>query len=125
MQLAQNATAAPAGNPLALMGVVGALLGVVVLLTVVILFVRRRMLGPEQEGDAAVGLLEQLRRMHQRGELSDEEFQATKARLAGGIKGVGTAREAGKGRSQVTPARPRKASTPRPRPDGNSQGRTP
>ncbi len=116
--LAQSSPAGaakPAGNPLALMGVVGAMIGVVMVLTVVIMVVRRRMLAPADTTADAVGLIDQLRRMRENGQLSEAEYAAAKARLARGARGrADDALLSQRGSGEPQPAR---ASTPvRPRP---------
>ena len=65
---------------------VGVLVAVVMVLTVAVLWIRRKMLAPEDEGVSAVGVLEQLRRARDQGRISAEEYEVARARLSPGIK---------------------------------------
>lgn len=60
---------------------VGASIAVVVLATLCILAYRRRILGPSQS-EIQTGLLDELREMRNRGDITEEEFNATKRAMA-------------------------------------------
>ncbi|MBX3376847.1 MAG: SHOCT domain-containing protein [Phycisphaeraceae bacterium] len=85
---------------------VGAAIGCIVLATLVILWYRRKVLGP-QGLDENVSLLDELRAMKARGEISEEEYDATRHAMA--------SRAAGKPR---TPAGPRGVGADRVAPPG-------
>jgi len=85
---------------------VGAAIGCIVLATLVILWYRRRILGPADSNEHA-SLLDELRAMRAKGEISEEEFAATKHAMA--------TRAAGKPR---TPAAPRTSTPERVAPPG-------
>lgn len=74
---------------------VGAAIACIIVATLVILWYRRRILGPAGSSENA-SLLDELREMKAKGEISEEEFAATKHAMA--------ARAAGQPR---TPAAPR------------------
>lgn len=99
---------------------IAVLLAVVVGASIVLLVVRRRLLG-EQSEDAGLGItLEDLRRMHARGELTDDEFAAAKRVVIG--EAGGEADAAGPGTNPVTGARRARpgfdlTGTPLPRPE--------
>ena len=57
---------------------------------VVILIVRRRVLGPGESGRDDVGLMEGLRRAKQAGELSEEEFDQVRRRMAMRLRDAGS-----------------------------------
>lgn len=73
---------------------VGIAIGAVVVATLAIVWYRRRILGPTQV-DHQGGLLDELRQMRNRGEISEEEFNATKRAMA--------ERAAGKPRTRTKP----------------------
>lgn len=64
---------------------VGVLMGVVIVASVVILAVRQRFLGPETSGVDQRGFLDELRAMRDRGELSEEEFDAARRKMVAAI----------------------------------------
>ncbi|MFN0010612.1 MAG: hypothetical protein ACKVS8_03100 [Phycisphaerales bacterium] len=82
------------------------LVGVVMLLSAVIMVLRRKMLSGEDAAVGHAGLLSQLRAMHDEGRLSDEEFAAAKARLARAT-GAGMKSAATKGTGATGPNAPR------------------
>jgi len=67
---------------------VGALLVLVVVLGMVIVLVRRRTLGETGER-AEGGMLDELRRMRDRGDLSSEEYDKARASMVARLKGAG------------------------------------
>jgi len=70
---------------------IGAFVVLLVIGAVVLTAVRRRLLG-ERERDAGAGLsLHDLREMHARGDLSDEEFARAKAAVLGSAGGAAPA----------------------------------
>ncbi len=73
---------------------IGVCLGVVTLASLAVLWYRRRVLGSAGM-DVHAGLLDELRAMKNRGEISEEEFNATKHAMA--------ARAAGSNRTRTKP----------------------
>ncbi|MGD9688705.1 MAG: hypothetical protein AB7K52_02910 [Phycisphaerales bacterium] len=76
---------------------VGTLIAAVVVLTAVVLLVRRRFLSSRADPSSQAGLMEELRRMKLAGLMSDEEFNRIRSRLASKI-------QAESARKQDTPA---------------------
>jgi hypothetical protein len=73
---------APGGGPSTSVDVliwVGALIVAVLLLGIVILLLRKRLF--VKDGEDATGMLDQLRAMHKRGEMSTEEYDAARKAL--------------------------------------------
>ena len=66
---------------------VGILIGLVMVATVVILLLRRRYVEQEPAAPGAGGLLDQLRGMRDRGEISEAEFERTKRAIVAGASG--------------------------------------
>lgn len=66
---------------------IGLLIGAIVVLSVVLLALRRRMLASERDQEA-IGLFEEIRRLHAAGELTDEEFQQARSRMIARAKGT-------------------------------------
>jgi hypothetical protein len=66
---------------------VGCLIAAVAVGAIFVAWARRQFLaGKEGSAGAAVGVMETLRAMHRRGELSDEEMADAKAKLGAGIR---------------------------------------
>ena len=66
---------------------VGSLIVAVVVLSAVVLMVRRKLLTADRvEASAPAGLLESLRRMKAEGRLSEAEFEAARAKLGAGLR---------------------------------------
>lgn len=65
---------------------IGLMIGAIVLLSIVLLALRRRMLasGRDQE---AMGLFEEIRRLHASGELTDDEYEQARQRMIARVKG--------------------------------------
>ncbi len=61
---------------------VGAMIGVVILLTVLLVWVRRTYLASQQPTSNAAGLMEHLRALHARGEITNGEFESIRTRMA-------------------------------------------
>lgn len=72
--LAQSARSSPSQ----IFFVVGLLIGAAVVLGLVILLVRRKMLGRESAGAEQAGLMDQLRHLRDSGEITPEEFDAAR-----------------------------------------------
>ena len=84
---------------------IGVMMGALALVTIAILAFRTRVLGKDSGGDQG-GMLDDLRAMRDRGEISPEEFDAAKAAM---ISRLAPARVSG-----ATPPKPAPASKPRP-----------
>lgn len=84
---------------------IGVMMGALALVTIAILAFRARVLGKDSGGDQA-GMLDDLRAMRDRGEITPEEFDAAKAAM---IARLAPARGSG-----ATPPRPAPMSKPRP-----------
>lgn len=69
-------------HSLRLVILIGVFIVAVVTLGVVLLMVRRRMLAGDNELAGARSLLDQLREMRRKGEMSEEEYEATRRALA-------------------------------------------
>jgi uncharacterized membrane protein len=69
-------------DSLRLAGVIGGFIVAVLVLGIVILTVRKRLFAREHELSSARSLMEQVRAMHDRGEMSEEEYEATRRALA-------------------------------------------
>lgn len=70
------------GDSLRLAMLIGAFIVAVVVLGIVILVVRRRLFVKDHEMAASRSLMDQLREMRDRGEMSDEEYERTRKALA-------------------------------------------
>lgn len=70
------------GDSLRLAGVIGGFIIAVLLLGVVILAVRRRMFTRDNDLQGSRSLMDQLRVMRDKGQMSDEEYEATRRSLA-------------------------------------------
>ncbi len=83
-----HATAILAATDLTpMLTLLGVVVGLVLVAAVVIVIVRKRMTGEAQAASFTSGsLLEQLRRMHREGKLTDEEFAKARAKLGGKLK---------------------------------------
>jgi len=66
----------------------GALIGAVILLTVVVVWVRRTYLASQQPTSNAAGLMEHLRALHARGEITNGEFDSIRTRMAEHVRRV-------------------------------------
>jgi len=75
------------GDPIAVVITVGVLILVVVGAGLAVLYIRRRLLTKHDAASATSGFLDELRDMHKRGEVSDNEFQAARASLLARITG--------------------------------------
>lgn len=76
---------------------VAVIIGVVLASSLLILIIRRRLLGPAKDDSAALGLMDQLRHMLQRGEITQDEFDRTRRAMV---------TKAAQARSPHTPAGP-------------------
>ena len=65
---------------------IGALVATIVLVAIVLTVMRRRVLAAERAASDA-GVFEQLRALHARGELSDEEFETARRKLIARLRG--------------------------------------
>jgi hypothetical protein len=65
---------------------VGIMVAVVVVTTVVLMFARRRLLAAGGKATSAAGVMEEMRRLHEEGKLSDAEFAAVRTRMAGKVQ---------------------------------------
>lgn len=74
------------GDPLKVFLYTALLIGIVVILTAVLLFVRRKTKSMGGEVVQSSSIMDSLRRMHAEGKLSDEEFQAARAKLVSKIR---------------------------------------
>lgn len=85
--LAQNMPRGKQSSTTDVLVVVGALIVALVGLGLVIMFLRRRMLSPDSASWGQAGVMEELRRLRDSGELSPEEFEAVKGKIAGRVLG--------------------------------------
>lgn len=77
------------GDPISVAIWVGALILVVVLAGLAVMAIRRRILAKPQDATTVAGSwLDELRAMHRRGEIDDEEFQAARASLLAKVSGT-------------------------------------
>ena len=83
-------SARPAGEVLVWVIALIALVGVG---SIVILWLRSRMLSEEHDESSPKSLLEELRRSHERGEITQEEFRLARDRLLEGVSGRPRARQ--------------------------------
>lgn len=88
-----------------------ALIGAIVLGAVGLLFLRRRLLGAEDDRVTEVLSLHELRQMRSRGDLSEEEFEAAKAALLG-LAAPSRERKAPAGFDLTGEPLPRRAASP-------------
>jgi uncharacterized membrane protein len=66
---------------------IGAVVGLIVVAAVVVVIVRKRMNSEDKAAAFSSGsLMEQLRKMHAQGKLTDEEFAKARAKLGGKLK---------------------------------------
>lgn len=79
--LALAAALPPRANGTAVFIAAGALIIAVVVAGAVVMHVRARLLKRREDHAAGAAWLEELREMHRRGEVSDDEFQAARASL--------------------------------------------
>ncbi len=77
------------GESLAMLGV---LLAIVIVLGMIVLYVRARTLRRSRE-DGAAGLFDDLRKMYDRGEITEEEYQAAKRSIVQRLAGRGGSAE--------------------------------
>ncbi len=77
------------GEPLAMLGV---LLAIVIVLGMIVLYVRGRTLRTSRD-DGAAGLFDDLRKMHDRGEITEEEYQAARRSIVERLAGRGGSAE--------------------------------
>jgi uncharacterized membrane protein len=83
---------------------IGVLLGMVVVGAIVIAFTRRML--RDESGEAGAGFtLHDLRELHRRGELSDEEFRRAKDAMIGRLRGHDESDDAGEAESAPPNAR--------------------
>lgn len=82
-----TATTPAKGDPVAVVITVGVLILVVVGAGMAVLYIRRRLFSKHDTAATTGGFLDELRDMHKRGEMSDEEFQAARASLLAKITG--------------------------------------
>lgn len=88
---------------------IGVMIGVIFIATVAILIVRKKILANDK-APASGSLMEDFRRLHASGQLSDQEFQALRTRMAARMKGDNPARTL----TMPAPAPRPAASLPRP-----------
>ncbi|MEM0984377.1 MAG: SHOCT domain-containing protein [Planctomycetota bacterium] len=69
------------GNPVDVLIWVGALIVLVILGGVGIMVLKQRLFAEPSASEESVGLMEELRRAHQRGELTDEQYKAARGKL--------------------------------------------
>ncbi len=83
-------TAAPQakGDPVAVIVMVGVLILVVVGAGLLVMAIRRRLLQKHDPRASASSFLDELRDMHRRGQVSDQEFQAARASLLAKVTGA-------------------------------------
>lgn len=79
---------APRTPPSQVFMVVGLLIGAAVVLGLVILLVRRKMLGGESASAQQSGLMDQLRRLRDSGELTPEEYDAARKSMVSRMTGA-------------------------------------
>lgn len=80
--LAQSSAPRAATDPFQILIWVGSLMAAVMVLTAVLLLIRRRFLAAQRAATSGAGLLETMRQMKLSGQMSEEEFAAIKANLA-------------------------------------------
>ncbi|GJQ30404.1 MAG: hypothetical protein HBSAPP03_22880 [Phycisphaerae bacterium] len=85
-----HATIAQGGDPTKLLLWIGILIVAVVLLFVVLMLAKRKLLGPDKPSAADRGLLDDLRRMRDAGEITPEEYDAARKSMAAKIAGKPT-----------------------------------
>ncbi|MFT3685147.1 MAG: hypothetical protein QM783_09525 [Phycisphaerales bacterium] len=73
-------------DTLKLITLVGIMIAVVFLATVAILIVRKKILSSDKPGSSGL-IMDDFRRLHAQGQLSDAEFQALRNRMAARMKG--------------------------------------
>jgi len=83
--LAQGRSGAPTGDVLLWVGV---LIVLVMAATIVIVYMRKRLLGAESEPDAG-SFLDELRAARNRGEITPEEFDAARLKMIEKLRGSG------------------------------------
>lgn len=76
------------GDPIDVVIWVGALILAVTAAGLIVMAIRKHLLSRENQSSQAGGMLDQLRAMHARGEVSDAEFQAARASLLAKATGV-------------------------------------
>ncbi|MEZ6234882.1 MAG: SHOCT domain-containing protein [Phycisphaerales bacterium] len=76
------------GDPIDVIIWVGALILAVTAAGLIVMAIRKHLLSRENQSNQAGGMLDQLRTMHARGEVSDAEFQAARASLLAKATGV-------------------------------------
>jgi hypothetical protein len=85
MTLAQGRAGAPTGDVLLWVGV---LIAMIMGATIAILIMRKRLLAEDTQADSG-SFMDELREARNRGEITPEEFDATRARLIEKMKGTG------------------------------------
>jgi hypothetical protein len=70
------------------LGWIGALIGALVVLTLIIVFLRRKALKDDDVPVTTGGMMEHLRALRDQGKLSEDEYQSARALLAAKIKGM-------------------------------------
>ncbi len=68
---------------------VGLMIGALIVLSVVLLAMRRRMIASSEDA-SSMGLFEEIRQLHAKGELTDEEFEEARRRMIERMKGSST-----------------------------------
>ena len=85
---ANLAGGASRGDPIDVIIWVGALILAVTAAGLIVMAIRKHLLARESQSNQAGGMLDELRAMHARGEVSDAEFQAARASLLAKATGV-------------------------------------
>jgi hypothetical protein len=102
-------------DPLAVLSVIGLLIGVVILLTGALMLLKRRYAASQGASDQTGLVMDELRSMRERGALSEQEYEAARAKLRDRLRGqaLGTATPPGATDSTTHPdaTRPRKNPT--------------
>ncbi len=89
---------------------IGLLVGALVVITLLWVAIRRKLIDAESPMQAQATALEQLRQLKNRGEITSEQYEAAKAKMAAGLKKLLATRPAapgnrGVGRGGSTPRR--------------------
>ncbi|MBX9736663.1 MAG: SHOCT domain-containing protein [Phycisphaerales bacterium] len=74
-------------DPLAVLSVIGLLIGVVILLTGALMLLKRRYAASQGVSDQTGLVMDELRSMRERGALSEEEYEAARAKLRDRLRG--------------------------------------
>jgi hypothetical protein len=84
------AQAPPKASTATVLVLAGALIGCVMVLTIVVMLVRSRALAKERDSSRPAGALDELRALLKSGKISQQEFDAAKTKIAARLKGSGT-----------------------------------